>query len=526
MHRSSRFPPLLRKVLFVALAPVLVGGPLALSPSGQEAEAATNRSTNLLVGDTATLVRTGTWSGNSNVSSLTAASRTGVRSLRVTSKTRQTAEVQTGKSAVRARPGSVYTGQFFVGGRELPDTVQAVLSFFDAGGQRIAGPVEGPLMPVGTRGWGHVIAVAIAPPRAAFVTLGASFPGVLKNQTHDIAKPVLTATAGGSSAVVGPLRTVGNKIVDVSGEVVVLRGVNRSGTYNSTSPDRLSRYDFEQIKAWGANSVRITISQSVYLPGCPAYDSATARKIDSAVAWANDLGMVAILDLQWSAPTCGTSGLNPMPDPRSKVLWETLASRYADHPLVAFDLFNEPHGVSDQVWAHGGTATTASGVDYTAIGMKELYDTVRRTGAQNLVFIGGLDHASRWPATAPLTGTSNVVYAVHAYNCDSPNSCTHGTGSGWLLDRFVEPGKTHPIMVTEFGWPTSDAREAVQFNNGVIAFAERQGWGWMPWSWQVNGNCRTGAWWSLIADATCDVGDTYQPTAAGLPVLVGLLNNH
>lgn len=524
MHRTSR-PSQLRLVLVAALAVVLVGGPLSLSPSGHEAVAATTTSTNLLVGHTATLESTGTWSGNSNVSRLTTGSWTGVRALRVTSKKRQSAEVQTGKSAVRALPGSVYTGQFLVAGRAVPDTVRGVLRFYDSGGRQIAEPVLGPLVPEPTTNWGYVSAVAIAPPQSAFVTLAASFPGVLKNETHDLTSPVLTATTGGSSAVAGPLRTVGNKIVDANGEVVVLRGVNRSGAYNTTNPDRLSRYDFEQIKAWGANSVRITIGQYVYLPGCPAYDPATAGIIDEAVSWATDLGMVAILDLQWSAPTCDTNGLNPMPDPRSKVLWETLASRYAQHPLVAFDLFNEPHSVSDQVWAHGGTARTASGVSYTAIGMKELYDTVRGTGAQNLVFIGGPDYASRWPTTAPLTGTSNVVYAVHAYNCDSPSSCTYGTGSSWLLDRFVEPGKTHPIMVTEFGWPTSDAREATQFNNGVIQFAERQGWGWMPWSWQVNGNCTPGAWWSLIANATCDVGDTYQPNAAGLPVLVGLQNN-
>ena len=214
-----------------------------------------------------------------------------------------------------------------------------------------------------------------------------------------------------------------------------------------------------------------------------------------------------------------------MPDSNSSVFWQQVASRYQANPLVAFDLFNEPHGVSDTVWADGGPTTTDSGVPYQAVGMRTLYGVVRGTGAQNLIFVGGLGYASTWPSTAPLAGTSNVVYAVHAYNCDRPSTCTNGTGIGWMLDRFVTPGQTNPIMVTEFGWPAAGTREAQAFNTNVITFAEKQGWGWMPWAWPVNGNCHTSTYWDLIADSSCAVGDTYQPSPAGMPILTGLRAN-
>ena len=56
---------------------------------------------------------------------------------------------------------------------------------------------------------------------------------------------------------------------------------------------------------------------------------------------------------------------------------------------MLFELYNEPHDVSWRVWKSGGDA----GDGCQAVGMQQLYDAVRATGAENLVIIGGLDWA-------------------------------------------------------------------------------------------------------------------------------------
>jgi hypothetical protein len=524
---SLRRPFAGRRTVALALGVTLVGGALGVPVvSGLAGAATTLTTTNLVGGATLSLTSgTGSWTGT-NVAKLTTKLWPASGSLVITSKAAGSAVVQTGtgRRALAATAGQVYSGSFKVQAKTVGAKVRPFLAWYDAAGAELA--QERVLSAqttdvVGT--WTGTIVSGIAPSGARYVALGAIVPTATAGETHYLATPSLTAGGGGSRDLVGPLHTAGNRVYDANGAVVTLRGVNRSGTYNS-APDTLSQYDVNRIKAWGGNAVRITIGQHVWMPGCATYDPATRGIVDQAVKWVNAAGMLAILDLQWTAPTCESGGQNPMPDAKSVLFWQDVAAVYRNAPLVAFDLFNEPHDVSDDVWANGGTATTATGVTYQAVGMLKLYNTVRNTGAENLVIVNGLGWASTWPTTAPLPGTTNVVYGVHAYNCGSPTTCTYGTGISWMLDRFVSPGRSVPIMVSEFGWPATGV-DAQTFNRNVISFAEAQGWGWMPWTWPVNGNCDPVVAFDLIAKGSCVEGGTYQPAPAGMPILSGLRAN-
>jgi hypothetical protein len=102
-----------------------------------------------------------------------------------------------------------------------------------------------------------------------------------------------------------------------------------------------------------------------------------------------------------------------MPDANSVTFWSEVAARYRDDGRVMFELYNEPHDVSWSVWKSGGAASDG----FQAVGMQQLHDTVRATGAQNLVIIGGLDWAydlSGVPANR-IDGY-NIAYATHPYN--------------------------------------------------------------------------------------------------------------
>ena len=111
--------------------------------------------------------------------------------------------------------------------------------------------------------------------------------------------------------------------------------------------------------------------------------------------------MFIMLDLHTNALTaCAAPTQQDMPDAKAVTVWTTLANRYKSNPLVGFDLYNEPHDVSDTVWHSGGTVTS-SGVTYQAVGMQTLYNTVRATGATNLVFASGTNWATAFPGDRP-----------------------------------------------------------------------------------------------------------------------------
>ena len=94
-----------------------------------------------------------------------------------------------------------------------------------------------------------------------------------------------------------------------------------------------------------------------------------------------------------------------------------VAAHYATNPMVFFDLYNEPRltaeavGGTDILWSIWRNGGTVAGVTY--VGMQNLLDTVRATGAENIVMAEGTAFAtsligvSQWS----LAGT-NIVYGV------------------------------------------------------------------------------------------------------------------
>ena len=67
--------------------------------------------------------------------------------------------------------------------------------------------------------------------------------------------------------------------------------------------------------------------------------------------------------------------------------------------MIIFDLYNEPHDVSWDIWLNGGQVEEKAfrrnpAKTFQAVGMQALPDAVRATGsAKNLVVAGGLDWA-------------------------------------------------------------------------------------------------------------------------------------
>jgi endoglucanase len=275
----------------------------------------------------------------------------------------------------------------------------------------------------------------------------------------------------------------GNTICTADSRIHLFHGVDRPSLEWSSTGRNLSPADFRLMASWNANVVRIALNQDFWLADSPLFDSSYATVVDAAVAWAEAAGMDVILDLHWSDAGVlgGCSGSSDgcqqqMPDANSITFWSDVAARYRDDGRVLFELYNEPHDVSWSVWKSGGHASDG----FQAVGMQELYNTVRATGAQNLVIIGGLDWAydlSGVPANR-IDGY-NILYATHPYNALGKRTYNWEPSWGFLTER-------DPVIVTEFG-ELDDTTCATDYSAELIQYADLHATSWTAWAWFPGG---------------------------------------
>ena len=352
----------------------------------------------------------------------------------------------TAATYLKATPGYRYSFNFWVHGSTEKRDVAGELAFLDVKGQLVAG-VFGMKIQEFRTAWVHITdTAAVAPPGARYVLARAVIYKTLPRETHFIDTATLQRAPGGANNVVGPLHTSGNRIIDGTGRPIFLRGLVRMGMQGGPVENLPSAHDIGQAKAWGADVIRLAIGEQKW-PGLPQNschtDAAYPTKVSNAVNLITGMGIYVILDLHWNTiAACGPANAYPMADCNpgacnATAFWSALATRYKSNPLVGFDLYNEPHGLTDGVWRNGGKVTW-HGVTYTAAGMQQMYNAVRSTGATNLVFVTGIDWGNAFPASGPLSGT-NIVYSVHSYSCPgNPPPQLHEPGA---VRRLVLPAE-------------------------------------------------------------------------------------
>jgi endoglucanase len=292
--------------------------------------------------------------------------------------------------------------------------------------------------------------------------------------------------------------TIGNQIIDPTAKAVTPRGVDRDGfQFKPQGTYYISDNDFQAMYLWGATIVRLPLDEQQWLSSSCFYDPTYAQRVDAAVQSITRRGMIALLTLQHTSDgnPCAQSYLSSMADDRAPQYWTEVASRYKSNPLVAFDLYNEPKDISIDVWHDGGMVGT-----WHAVGMQQLYNTVRATGANNLVFVSGIDTAYNVSVALrrPVDGYG-IVYAPHVYK--SP-------GLGPLpvdIDKVIPPvAAQYPLVITEFGTVSGTPL----YNTNAINWAESHGVGWLAWKWY-----QVPSQYALLASFV-----TYTPSPAGQPV--------
>lgn len=292
----------------------------------------------------------------------------------------------------------------------------------------------------------------------------------------------------------------GNKIVDVeSCQPHRFVGVARpSLAYDPQDERLLSEFideDFRLIQSWGANTVRIEISQNFWVPTARWHDPSYPQKVDRVVRAARAVGLEVIIALQTSdrgdpqypGDIFNTNPQQEMPDVAHSVpFWRDVATRYKDDGGILFELFSEPfyafHGSKSNwdLWLNGGTvpAGTVYGEhrkSFQAVGMQELYNVVRETGAKNIVIIGGT-HWGYYLNGVPAHRVKgyNIAYAAHPWDFSDKQPGT------WYED-WAFLAETDPVMLTEIG--NYDCRSG--YLERVLNTADELNLSWIAWSWTV-----------------------------------------
>lgn len=243
------------------------------------------------------------------------------------------------------------------------------------------------------------------------------------------------------------LGVYGNKLINSDYEEVYLKGVNVVSLEWSPKGEQIHRSVKVALKDWGANTIRLPVVESFWFgrgkgKKIKSNDQEAYRKIvDEVIQMASGEGAYVILDLhRYGAP-----------QEFAREFWLDAAPRYANNPAVLFDLYNEPHGISWEHWRNGGEKEvkkkgSKEKKTIQIVGMQDLVDAVRSTGARNVIIAGGTSYA--YNLKGILDGYAledhpngyGLMYATHFYNWHR----------GWE-EHFLKVAEKYPVLVGEFG---------------------------------------------------------------------------
>ena len=231
------------------------------------------------------------------------------------------------------------------------------------------------------------------------------------------------------------------------------RGVNLGGWFSQCdySQERLDGFitapDFDVIKSWGADHVRIPMDYNVLEEKDGTLSAAGFDRIARAVKECNRCGLRAVLDLHKTAGYSfdrdeheGGFFHSQAYQERFYRLWEGLAERFNDPDRIAFELLNEV------------TESSVIGEWNRIVG--ECIARIRKIAPRSLILVGSYwNNSPDAVKDLDVPADDRVIYNMHCYD---PLPFTH-QGAHWVpeLDvnariSFEEAGITPALFEERF----------------------------------------------------------------------------
>jgi hypothetical protein len=307
-----------------------------------------------------------------------------------------------------------------------------------------------------------------------------------------------SSSSGGSSSSSGGgsgfgIKVVGKTLVNTkTGAAVQLRGVNMSGLELSsilgsgdpwgyggfgTSSGNIPNDAF--VIAKKCNVVRLPLNEESWLHYAnssgknPDPSGNYVAVVQKSVAQYTADGLFVIVDLHWSSPTAGAiaSQQQQMADTAySLTFWTSVANAFKGNPAVIFELYNEPHDISNAVVDGGGGGWA---------GYQQMLSAVRATGATNVVLMGGVawsNDETWWTSNRPIDTLvpAQIAAAHHDYN----QGLGYDIGSNAGAAVAMLNATNVPVVITEVG----DSNSGSSYISSVLGVADQQGYGVVGWA--------------------------------------------
>lgn len=348
--------------------------------------------------------------------------------------------------------------------------------------------------------------------------------------------PATAQSARSAEAQPLSIKIEGRHFIDASGQPVRPVGVNYSGfefavaqgwSANDPSGAQAGQSGgprWSAINAWGANTVRLPLNEASWLGyECTGADGETRdpdpqdnyrQAVIEQVEQAIDAGLYVIVDLHWSAPgkTCPLLQTQMANADNSLDFWTSIAETFKHQPAVMFELFNEPFmnfGFSGNEWKMMMKGTGGRFSSYPAMTLdgewkeikktwevasyQAMLDTVRATGATNVVLIGSMQYAqdlSGWLKHRPTDPLEQIAAVWHPYPT---------FGADWGTDAYAQPNYApkvfddilriqsagFPVIATETGDRNTEGTEGAPMITTVTEWADQHDVGILGWGWNV-----------------------------------------
>jgi len=263
-------------------------------------------------------------------------------------------------------------------------------------------------------------------------------------------------------AAVG-IRISNGRLVEANGTALVLRGINHPHTWFKTQTS-----SFANIKAAGANAVRVVLSGGRWQP------ADTATDVANVINLCKTNRLICVLENH------DTTGFNEQGGAvsldQSVNYWISVQSALTGQEnYVILNIGNEPFG-------NGGSPNSTTWPTATAAAIQRL----RNAGFQHTIMVDAPNWGQDWnfvmrdnaPTVRAADPSGNVIFSVHMYGVyDTAAEVTS------YINSFTS--RSLALCVCEFGFNHSDGNPD---EDTIMSATQAAGIGNMAWSWSGNGS--------------------------------------